>query len=497
MFTAKSTHAQLWKLSTLDSFDGLRFIRAGADATSYIDLPTPVNDHWYTFVSFDVQGLSSDLVPTQGGTSVGVNFSRRTGRDTDGTTRALGSTLRSGDAYTVLAYVPRPIPAQLRAAPRAFPSAYLRYTDFSLPTASQSGLDLASADPHGEGTSFDARTVSAPAPGMSPAHAPGAARRILASPYAGVYRLARRLAVGQRSPYDVALATAAYLRANYAYDEHPPARQYPLASFLFIDRIGYCQQFSGAMALMLRMNGIPARVAVGFLPGRYNIRTGRFEVRAVDAHSWVEVYFAGIGWVPFDPTPPRRSGPALSGPAFANERSASLAVPGPAGARVPTRAAHVHPAAAGADTGTAVGWLIAAAIAATIALLALTAWLVGRMRLRRSLDGDAELASLELVRALRRLGYATPAAVTLTQIERRVRVNGGADAARYVLLLRERRYGPASAAAATLRDRRRLRRGLTAHLGLDARLRGLWALPPGSLGWRVGGPASSDQAGAP
>ena len=56
---------------------------------------------------------------------------------------------------------------------------------------------------------------------------------------------------------------------------------------------------------MLRMAGIPARVAAGFSPGSYNKDTREYRVRDLDAHSWVEVWFTGIGWVPFDPTPAR------------------------------------------------------------------------------------------------------------------------------------------------------------------------------------------------
>ncbi len=137
-------------------------------------------------------------------------------------------------------------------------------------------------------------------------------RRILASPYGPMYRLARRLAHGTQSTYDVATAIQHYLLANYTYGEQPPVRRYPLESFLFVDRFGYCQQFSGAMALMLRMDGIPARVAAGFLPGARAGASGAFNVRAVDAHSWVEVFFTGIGWVPFNPTPPRSVGPCRS-----------------------------------------------------------------------------------------------------------------------------------------------------------------------------------------
>ena len=69
---------------------------------------------------------------------------------------------------------------------------------------------------------------------------------------------------------------------------------------------GYCQQFAGAMGLMLRMVGIPSRVVSGFAPGALDQERGVYEVRDTDAHSWVEVYFRGIGWVTFDPTPGRR-----------------------------------------------------------------------------------------------------------------------------------------------------------------------------------------------
>ena len=88
------------------------------------------------------------------------------------------------------------------------------------------------------------------------------------------------------------------------YTETPPApgRLAPLDAFLFRDRAGYCQHFAGAMALLLRMGGVPAAVAAGFSPGSRDAR-GEHIVRDLDAHCWVEAYFPGIGWVTFDPTP--------------------------------------------------------------------------------------------------------------------------------------------------------------------------------------------------
>jgi hypothetical protein len=142
--------------------------------------------------------------------------------------------------------------------------------------------------------------------------------------------------------------------------------------------------------------------------------------------------------------------------------------------------------------------LLVAAGMGVLALLIMAArWLAGHLRLRRSLGGDGELATIELVTALPRLGYALPETVTLAQVERLVRVHGGPDAARYVRLLRDRRYGAGATAAASLRDRRVLRARLTSPLGLDARVLGLWALPPATVGRRVGARASAHHAGGP
>jgi transglutaminase-like putative cysteine protease len=491
VFAVAAPRPQLWKMTTLDRFDGLRFLRSGVDdggSLDYQDLPLPLNQHWYAFATFTIEGLHSAALPSEQGATVGVRYQRPVQYELDGTARTAGPALGAGASYTTLAYVPAPTPAELRAAPRAFPLVYLRYTDFDLPAPSQSGLRLAATDPRRPGVFLTPRTVGAPRPGVPPAAVPAVERRILASPYAGMYRLARRLASGHRSSYDVAVAIVNYLQANYRYGEQPPRRRFPLEAFLFTDGVGYCQQFSGAMALMLRMDGIPARVAAGFLPGSYDSTTRRFVVRAIDAHSWVEVYFAGIGWVPFNPTPSRTTAPIAR---FPSARTAT-----PAGAIAATGAGErvraTDPATAGLGRQSSgsgsfpLPGLIALALAALLAPLALSArWLSGRIRLLRSLTGDGELATRELARALTRLGYALPATVTLAQVESMVRLHGGSDAARYVVLLRDRRYGPGSVASPTLRDRRRLRLALTAHLGLDARLRGLWALPPATVGWRV------------
>ena len=104
------------------------------------------------------------------------------------------------------------------------------------------------------------------------------------------------------------VALESWFRAGggFTYDEHPPTVPGvpPLVSFLNTRR-GYCQHFAGAMALMLRYLGIPARVAVGFTSGTYDKGARTWTVTDHDAHAWVEAWFRGYGWLPFDPTPGR------------------------------------------------------------------------------------------------------------------------------------------------------------------------------------------------
>jgi hypothetical protein len=298
--------------------------------------------------------------------------------------------------------------------------------------------------------------------------------------------LARRLARGKRTPYDVAVAIDRYLAGNYVYTEQSPRRRYPLEAFLFEDGAGYCQQFSGAMALMLRMDGIPARVAVGFRSGSRD-SGGAYEVTTLDAHSWVEVFFAGIGWVAFDPTPPRSTNPVPPALLFASAHARPLdAIAATVGGGPPAPLRHTarpRRHAAARSGGPSPAAVTAGGLMLVFLALLVARWLGGRARLRRSLQADGELAVAELVAAVRSLGYRAPATVTLAQLEAIVRLHGGPEAARYAQLLRERRFGGGPGAPPTLGQRRRLRRGLTAHLGLAGRLRGHWVLPPGTLAW--------------
>src|SRR5215210_6214471 len=164
-----------------------------------------------------------------------------------------------GSAYSVISSVPNASPDQLRSAGTAYPEEVVdRYTQLP-PT----GLD---------------RTRE----------------------------LAGRLTAGTTNPYDAVYKMNEYLKTSYPYDLSIPPQAQDMDAveyFLFEQKRGYCEQFSTSLAVMARSLGIPARVATGYAPGEYNPFTGYYDVRASDAHAWVEVYFPGYGWSTFDPTP--------------------------------------------------------------------------------------------------------------------------------------------------------------------------------------------------
>ena len=111
---------------------------------------------------------------------------------------------------------------------------------------------------------------------------------------------------GTRTPYRQALAIQNFLR-NFTYDlQAPPGHgSNDLLNFLQARR-GYCEQFAGTMAVMLRALGYPARVAIGFAPGTSD-DGGVFHVTTDQAHAWVEMFFPEYGWLPFEPTPTRNN----------------------------------------------------------------------------------------------------------------------------------------------------------------------------------------------
>jgi hypothetical protein len=260
---------------------------------------------------------------------------------------------------------------------------------------------------------------------------------------------------------------------GFVYDERPPASTFPLASFLFSSKHGYCQQFAGAMALLLRMGGVPARVVTGFTTGAYDAANHSYVVSDLDAHAWVEAWFPSYGWVRFDPTP--ASAPARTGggvlPALRGARGAGRAHPRTR--RDLTGAAIRVPAAGNHRSGRGVP--LAVLILGLVALVSAVA-LLARALMRPAPTAQQLVAELE--RAMARAGRPLQRAVTLQALEERFHASPAAVS--YVRALRLARFGgnrelPSSA------ERRALRTQLAHGLGLRGRLRAWWALPPRGL----------------
>jgi Transglutaminase-like superfamily/TgpA N-terminal domain len=195
------------------------------------------------------------------------------------------SNLHAGERYAVSSYSPEPTPVQLARSKPDYPSAIAH---------DGVGLDIArgaSVQPFGTpGRDWRVRQLL---------DEPGE------RPYLPLFLTAERIAGGARSPYAATVALESWFRTggSFAYDQHPPASHGVPALVDFVTRThsGYCQHFAGAMALMLRYLGIPSRVVAGFSSGHYD--HGVWVVTDHDAHEWVEVWFRGWGWLPFDPTP--------------------------------------------------------------------------------------------------------------------------------------------------------------------------------------------------
>ena len=497
LLNVKAQRPHYWKAETLDTFDGLRWRRLGTrssiDAANrgYGELPSrqePTGDSWDYYewnprwaeeIDITVRALRSNLV-VGAGTTYQVYGAGRTDIAADGTTEKYDEPLEKGDTYTVRSYAPDPTPAQMRGAPQDYSTNLATYTTIFLPPP---GVNALQDDTFG---GFPTPGRGGPLEPVVPNMwgDPGgvsrkAERDLLRSPYADVYELARRLTDSEETTYDAVAAVRDHLRRNYRYNERPPSQEYPLAAFLFEDEIGYCQQFSGAMALMLRMVGIPARVATGFTRGSYNSDTREHRVRDLDAHSWVEVNFTGIGWVTFDPTPAATpaegQAPSLSGALGA----LSGGDQGAGGAGTSDRSG--DPSATAAGSGGGLGWWLAPMLAILALAAAATAVSMSRARRYRALSPQARSDALlgELPRALRRLGWRVPAGTTLLGLEPRLRRMSGSAAARYAAALRHSRYDRAAPEPPGLDERRAVRRELARPQGLRGRLLALIALPPG------------------
>ncbi|HEU0206903.1 MAG TPA: DUF3488 and transglutaminase-like domain-containing protein [Pseudolysinimonas sp.] len=323
---------------------------------------------------------------------------------------------------------------------------------------------------------------------------------------------ARTVAGSAATDYDKALALQAYLRSDaFTYSTTAPVKQgYDgtgadvVAEFLQ-KKAGYCVHFASAMAIMARVLGIPSRVAVGFQPGQVTNVSGRdvFTVSTHDLHAWPELYFPGIGWLRFEPTPGRGVLPDYSNPAAVE----SLPTGSPTDRATPAASASAAPSAAagpklltdgpgatgssassGGGTGSLV-LLVVLIVLLAVAVIPPGARLVIRMRRERAIVRGRDPATnawAEVRDTARDHGWLAPETETAREFATRLSMVLAADSDRIAGFrghVESTAYGPPDAAPLSLPELRAVRRAIAGSVSPRERLRAVFL--PASLLARV------------
>jgi transglutaminase-like putative cysteine protease len=258
LFRVDSPVALYWRLIALDRFDGTTWSLAseakGAAEVFGNDTPDDAVRQNFTISSLADQWLPAAFEPVY--TTVG------NARAIPESSTLIAPTSVSGLSYQVRSIVEQPPTARQIAR-----------TDRPLPAARRDDLELPDSFP--------------------------TARR----------RQALAITASGATPWDKALALQRFFTdGSFTYDLDVDTGDGPSAiDELLTTRRGFCQQFAAAFAALARASGLPSRVVVGFTPGSYDATADEYVVRGRDAHAWAEVWFAGLGWRTFEPTP---AGPA-------------------------------------------------------------------------------------------------------------------------------------------------------------------------------------------
>ncbi|WP_249009608.1 transglutaminase-like domain-containing protein [Conexibacter sp. DBS9H8] len=443
VLTVSAAHPAYWKAEDLDAFNGRSWVASPGGPPALLGVSAAHRRADTQTLTVEVGAVYSKLV-FAAGTAAAPRLPDLSPGAGPGTW-VTAFLLQSGDRYRVRVYTPTPTAAQLTAAGSRVPAALAPFTRLpALPAA-----------------------------------------------YAPVVALARRLTAGAPTIAARVAVIENYLRHGFRYTlTPPPGGSAPLVSFLDVTHAGYCQQFAGAMALLLRLAHIPARVAVGFSTGTRRPGSHTYLVSDRDAHAWVEVWFPGWGWVTVDPTPAGAATPAVSAPV-----ALPATLPTPAGSAVgrtggrahgprPPLGGHARLAATGRGGGalgspnhrTGGGLPVLVILAGGGVLLAGLA-LSARRRWR--LPPSWPALSAECERAYRVCGRPLSPGATWRALAGDPGLT--AAAARYLSDLEAARFG-AGGRAPALSDRAALRRALAAGHGWRGWLRAVRALPPAR--WR-------------
>jgi hypothetical protein len=274
-----------WRATVLERFDGMRWLEDVRPESARQLTPAQARKRSNLFRQEVTVAALEDNHVIGASIPVSNDLGRAAAYEGQGVSRVIGG-LNRDRHYAVWSYAPRPTPEELVLVPASYPSALTR-----------------------PGRELDV----APGVTAAPFGTPGRDERLFKPltgrllPYARLYERAQQVAGETSSPYAATVALEAWFRSTggFTYSEQPgptPGLP-PLVGFVVDTKTGYCQHFAGSMALMLRLLGIPARVAAGFVSGRY--RDDFWQVTDHDAHTWVEAWFRGFGWLSFDPTPGR------------------------------------------------------------------------------------------------------------------------------------------------------------------------------------------------
>ena len=251
LFRVTADEPTYWRLATLPEFDGRTWGIPESQLSPIDDIVDSPPDGRTVRQQLEILSLKGQLVPAAADpTQVDSNTDIRFNADTS--TLVTLSELASGDRFTIVSTAPNVTLDELRAA-----------------TTDNPPDDLVLEVPDD-------------LPGV-------------------VSDLATEITAGAATDYDRMIALRDWLRSEFRYDLTVAASDDPIEMFLQT-RSGSCEQFASTFAVMARTLGIPSRVAVGFTPGELNA-DGSYSVFGKNAHAWPQVWFDGIGWVTFEPTP--------------------------------------------------------------------------------------------------------------------------------------------------------------------------------------------------